>query len=226
MPRTGPEWLACSDPLLMLEALRGRASDRKLHLFAVGCCRRTLTGPTPDRSLRAVEVAERFADGLAGRQELLRARSLAFHAADQFQFRRSEELREKGETWHRPNLSDEEVRLYFVAEAAHPYTPFRIGLLRHRLRWDYQLMRVAPAILRDVVGNPFRSAIFDPCWRTPNVVALARRIYDERAFDRLPELADALEAAGCDDADILGHCRGAGPHVRGCWVIDLVLGKS
>jgi hypothetical protein len=210
----------------MLETLRGRASDRKLRLFAVGCCHRTLTGTTPARSLLAVQVAERFADGLAGRQELLRARSLPFHAAEQFSFRRSEELREKGEAWLPRNLSDEEVRLYFVAETAHPYTPVRIGLLRHRLRWDYQLMRVAPAMLRDVVGNPFRPATFGPCWRTPNVVVLARRIYDEGTFDRMPELADALEGAGCDDADTLGHCRGAGPHARGCWVIDALLGMS
>ena len=67
---------------------------------------------------------------------------------------------------------------------------------------------------------------FDAAWRTATVTSLALAIYEERAFDRLPILADALEDAGCTNADILGHCRGGGEHVRGCWVVDLVLGKE
>jgi hypothetical protein len=66
----------------------------------------------------------------------------------------------------------------------------------------------------------------EPAWLTSTVIALAKGIEDERAFDRLPILADALQDAGCDNADILDHCRGPGPHVRGCWVVDLVLGKE
>jgi hypothetical protein len=81
-------------------------------------------------------------------------------------------------------------------------------------------------VLRDVVGNPFRPATFDPFWRTSTVRGLAEGIYADRAFDRMPILADALEDAGCDSADILTHCRGDGPHVRGCWVVDLILGKA
>ncbi|MBM4071279.1 MAG: hypothetical protein FJ271_20430 [Planctomycetes bacterium] len=63
-------------------------------------------------------------------------------------------------------------------------------------------------------------------WNDDTIPRLAHSIYDERAFDRLPILADALEAAGCTDAEILSHCRGPGPHVRGCWVVDLILGKE
>jgi hypothetical protein len=74
--------------------------------------------------------------------------------------------------------------------------------------------------------NPFRPVTVDPAWQTSNVTALAQPIYDERAFDRLSILADALEDAGCDNADILNHCRQPGEHVRGCWVVDLVLGKE
>jgi hypothetical protein len=81
-------------------------------------------------------------------------------------------------------------------------------------------------LLRDVFGNPFRSVAVDAAWLTSDVVALARGIYDERAFDRMPILADALQDAGCDNDDILTHCRGSGPHVRGCWVVDLLLGKE
>jgi hypothetical protein len=80
--------------------------------------------------------------------------------------------------------------------------------------------------LRDIFGNPFRPVTADPRWLTSTAVALARTIYTDRAFDRLPILADALEDMGCDNADVLTHCRGDGPHVRGCWVTDLVLGKK
>jgi hypothetical protein len=84
-------------------------------------------------------------------------------------------------------------------------------------------------LLRDVVGNPFHSVYVEPArlvWNDGTLVKLAQGIYDERAFDRLPVLADALEEAGCHNADILSHCRQPGEHVRGCWVVDLLLGKK
>ncbi|MBL8793270.1 MAG: hypothetical protein JNM56_05145 [Planctomycetia bacterium] len=79
--------------------------------------------------------------------------------------------------------------------------------------------------LRDVFGNPFQPMTVDPAWRTSTVSSLAQAIYHERAFDRLPILGDALEDTGCDNADILNHCRQPGDHVRGCWCVDLLLGK-
>ena len=81
-------------------------------------------------------------------------------------------------------------------------------------------------LFRDIFGNPFRPVTAAPRWLTPTAVALARSIYESRTFDRMPILADALEDAWCDDADLLAHCRGDGPHVRGCWAVDLVLGKE
>jgi len=88
-------------------------------------------------------------------------------------------------------------------------------------------------ILRDIAGNPFRPVTFSPCSRTATVTNLAQTIYDDRQlpsglFDnqRMTVLADALEEAGCDNKDILDHCRSGGEHVRGCWVVDLVLGKE
>lgn len=81
-------------------------------------------------------------------------------------------------------------------------------------------------LLRDVFGNPFRPITFSPDWRTDTVTLLARQMYDGRDFSAMPILADALEDAGCDSADILDHCRGDDTHVRGCWVCDLVLEKS
>ena len=80
-------------------------------------------------------------------------------------------------------------------------------------------------LVRDIF-NPFRPIRLNPTWQTPEVVSRAQAIYDDRAFDRLPILADALEEAGCHRPDILTHCRQPGEHVRGCWVLDLLLGKS
>ena len=86
--------------------------------------------------------------------------------------------------------------------------------------------RMQTAFLRCVFGNPFHPVAFDPAWRSEAAVTLAAGIYAEHAFDRMPILADALEEAGCDHLDILTHCRGLCPHVRGCWVVDLVFGKG
>jgi hypothetical protein len=85
---------------------------------------------------------------------------------------------------------------------------------------------VALALIGDIFGNPFRPVAFDPAWRTDTAVILARQMYESREFAAMPILADALQDAGCEDESILTHCRGDGPHVRGCWVVDLVLGKE
>jgi hypothetical protein len=81
-------------------------------------------------------------------------------------------------------------------------------------------------VIHDVLGNPFRPVILDTRWLTQTAIELARGIYAEPAFNRLPILADALEESGCDHAAILEHCRDPGPHWRGCWALDLILGKA
>ncbi|MBM3980173.1 MAG: hypothetical protein FJ304_07780 [Planctomycetes bacterium] len=88
------------------------------------------------------------------------------------------------------------------------------------------LTHCLPAILRDIFGNPFRPVTFAPEWRTDTAIALARTMYEAREFSAMPILADALQDAGCDNDDVLSHCRAPGAHVRGCWVCDLVLGKE
>ncbi|MCE9566333.1 MAG: hypothetical protein K8U57_30280 [Planctomycetes bacterium] len=83
------------------------------------------------------------------------------------------------------------------------------------------------ALLRDIFGNPFEPVTFSPEWRTSTAFAIAREMYVSRDFSAMPILADALQDAGCDNEDILNHCRDANQiHVRGCWIVDLVLGKS
>lgn len=94
-------------------------------------------------------------------------------------------------------------------------------LARRQEEWGKQV-----GFIRCICGNPFRPVTADPTWLTSAVVALAEGIYADRAFDRMPILADALEGAGCEDADVLSHCRSDGLHVRGCWVVDLLLGKE
>ncbi len=94
------------------------------------------------------------------------------------------------------------------------------GLLRDRVGHEFGIH------FRDVAGNPFRPVVADSGWLTAKVVAIASGIYADRAFDRMSILANALEKAGCTNADVLLHCRGDGPHVRGCWVVDLLLGKE
>jgi hypothetical protein len=121
------------------------------------------------------------------------------------------------EDWERASVA-RDVR--WAAEYSAPATQIV------RCIWD---RGIACAIIHDIFGNPFHSPALDPSWLSWNngtVAKLARAIFDERAFDRLPILADALEDAGCHDTGILAHCRGTGEHVRGCWAVDLLLGKE
>ena len=166
--------------------------------------------PDP-RSHRALAVAERVADGLAD-----------------------------GVEWERANASLGGVQYdhtswalmfdpYIAAERGAAYTSYAVASATKPTRRQQAREAESAAqveLLRDLVGNPFRPVVPDPAWLTSDVVALARGIYDERAFDRMPILADALEDAGCADEQVLGHCRGPGPHVRGCWAVDLVLGQE
>jgi hypothetical protein len=92
---------------------------------------------------------------------------------------------------------------------------------------------LAPIIVRDIIGNPFRPVVISPAWLTATVLSLAQAAYDDRTLPAgtldntlVAILADALEEAGCQDQDLLVHCRSGGEHVRGCWVVDLILGKT
>jgi hypothetical protein len=209
------EWLACPDPDALLDHLRssGRASERKLRLFAVGCCRRVWHLMNDGRSRKAVAVVERWVDGEASRQQLEAA-----HAA-------------AGQAWRTPagtaawDASTVEWRVEAAAAAA---SHAAWAGSADRSRADER--RAQADLLRCIVGNPFRvPAPFPPAvlaWQDGTVVKLARSIYQARRFEDVPVLADALEEAGCSDADVLGHLRGPGPHGRGCWVVDALLGKG
>jgi hypothetical protein len=222
---TETEWLACTDPQKMLDFLRGRASDRKLRLFAVACCRRVWHLLVDERSREAVEVAERFADGAVTDQELGDAKSNAWEFSLHI-VHEDERFFDLDQ-----NALDAADAPAWAAEWSVDYgsdyggCPLRVVVATQRALGTAEGNTQAD-LVRCFFGNPFRPVAVDPTWLTPGVVELARTTYEDRAFDHLPVLADALEEAGCDNADILAHCRGPGPHARGCWVVDLLLGKE
>jgi hypothetical protein len=233
---TESEWLACEDPYAMLKVLEGRASERKWHLFAVACCRRYWDLLREEGSRTAVLVAERFADGLATREELAGAREEANWTAgggDGFGPERC--CMDLDDRPYNSAAAAGVIEATFDILESRKTAADLAGLPRSQWvkshagltneQWVDECRAVAD-LLRDIFGNPFPPITIDPARLTPNVVAVAWTIYQERAFDRMPELAEALEAAVCSDAEILRHCRQPGPHVRGCWVVDLILGKS
>ncbi len=199
----------------MLLFLRDKVSDRKLRLLA--CANGRLLWPwiTDHRSRQALIVAERFADGLASEQD----RADAFAACLEVPYVR--EYEPNGVAANSPRSKAAAYAQHAVWEQVFvgAYTNSQCVLPKAT-----GLPEMLPLhLLRDIFGNPFRPVIVEPQWLTETVLALAAGIYADRAFDRMPILADALEEAGCDHADILTHCREDGPHVRGCWVVDLVL---
>lgn len=202
-------WLTCEDARQMLGEVHDRATDRKLRLFACACARRVWRLLTDARSRAAVEAAERFADGL------LTVAELRAHFNEAFRLIR------QPVAILASDAANENAR-----DAAN--TAAHDAIHQHKGSKRQRSARAAPSqFLRDIFGNPFRPVALDPAWLTSDVLALASGIYAERAFDRMPILADALQDAGCTNDDILSHCRDvSAAHVRGCWVCDLVLGKS
>jgi hypothetical protein len=223
---TERKWLTCTEPQRMIDFIRNRASERKLRLFACACCRRVWHFLTPE-GRAGVQVAERYADGLAGEAE----RRAAYEAA--------------GGDWAAvytqadcapaKALADRDLlRSYCAADAAASVTQVADDRGDFLLPVPAEVSTAEDAaqchLLRDLFGNPFRRPpALDPvllAWNEGTATRIARLIYEERRFKDLPILADALIDAGCDDEVLLQHCRGPGPHVRGCWAVDLLLGKE
>lgn len=227
-----PDWLASHDPTPMLRFLLERGlGERKARLLACACCRRVWPLLPDRRSRSAVEVSERFADGRATAIELAQARNDGMAASDRL-------TRQAGWAAYwaaNAKLSGAEGPLWNVFAAAAD------AAARHAAqqsdydqlaRWEaaHDAILLAQAeLVREVVGNPFRPTRVEPHWRRWHggvVAALAEGIYEGRDFDQLPILADALEDAGCEEAELLGHLRSAKEHVPGCWALDAVRGVS
>jgi hypothetical protein len=221
---TEQEWLTWKNPLRMIKSLRRKASDRKLRLFACGCCRQLWPFLRARACRAAVEQAERYADGQASKKSLTPVRAEA---------RRATQVKDKfsSRAWaYDACLSV--VKDGPAPEVARAVTQYASAALLTK-GVDLQSARDAQAALLRDIFSPFRRLPLPLAWQTPQLVALAQAAYDQRELPagtldlaRLAVLADALEESGCDQADLLAHLRGPGPHVRGCWAVDLILGKS
>jgi hypothetical protein len=237
---TEAEWLACKDPITMLLFLRGPGatrtepigdhlativevnapglvSDRKLRLAACACCRRVWHLLHDESFRRLIEVNELYAEGSATQVEL---QTVWQKAADRYP--RFISL---------PPLYSNAVEA--VLGLRHWLDVGRLSSLGSAIRNELSESYVEPEmiaqceLIRDILGPVLFNPIgISPRLLTSDALTLAKFIYEESAFDRLPILADALMDAGCESEELLAHCRSEGPHVRGCWAVDLILGKS
>jgi hypothetical protein len=275
---TEADWLACEDPIAMIEFLRGspvgedrvswgknsheihlpqRGNDRRFRLFACWCCRRIWRHIPEPVNHAAVVAVEELLEGRMSSDKAWAALCASSSVEHTEQGRRSEPgywaVKHLGRGFYKMTAGASALLIAssvicmmdadYGPSAKHAFdcsyypgggvflTPFRWPLpmpTAIRSECSYQV-----ATLRDVFGNPFRPVAIDPAWRTATVLSLAQRGYDDRDLpaghldpDCLAILSDALEDAGCADATLLRHLRSSDPHVRGCWALDLILGKK
>jgi hypothetical protein len=198
---SGSNWGRFLYPLLRQQ--RQAAIQRKLRLFVCACFRDyEYEENRPIERVRWIEVAERYADGLATAGELRQARRQADAEADEY----PPDFVERGVI-----LAQEATTSVLDPEAV-----------------DRAIL-CGPDLLREIFGNPFRPMRIEPAWlawQNGSVVRIAQEIYDTGQFAHLRILADALEDAGCGDEALLEHCRVKSTHYRGCWAVDCLLGKG
>ena len=249
---TEADWLAIRTAHALREEFAG-LTDRKLHLLTVALLRQVWELLPSDHTRRAVEATERFADGLTTSLELARLRSTdMLETCDQLWLASDSSPVDLALIdpdfccWCIPcqcGMTEAEERVlrsgiipgvkrgietpdWIAAKAvcwAREMVAWKAGPEERELAVTGGKLRQL-TVYRDIAGDGWPT---DPCWprwRTGTVRALARGLYRDRAFDRLPILADALQDAGCDDEAVLTHCREATTHARGCWVVDLALG--
>jgi len=240
---TEDEWLASEDPGKMLKFLRRntdlryqRVSDntplgqRRLRLFGVAIMRRVADVFNDPCLHEIVEAVGGFADGIGtavafrNLQQQLRVRVFPLPLKEWSRIGCRELL-----TQHTREEFAHMVA-YCLAASDHAASNAADGYHYAALAIEGEDMAYEMTyqcdLIRDIFGNPFNPITIDPSWLTSTVIALAQKMYDTREFSAMPILADALMDAGCDNPQILEHCRGPGPHVRGCWVCDLCLGKK
>jgi hypothetical protein len=224
---TEDQWPASADAGALLARLTAEAKRhrRRLRLFSVACCRRLGRWIINERLWKCLDAAERYADGRlkdSGLDHWTAEANRSWQAAEQpgARIRNRPAVVRAHHAIAYTCLSD---RYRAYARAA----PIILGASKEFGGPFVREMRsLFPRLLRDIFGNPFRPVPFDRAWRTAAVVGLAETIYADRDFNLMPVLGDALEEAGCDEEGVLRHCRDPQQvHVRGCWVVDLVLGR-
>ena len=224
-----------ADPMAMLQLVRagGRASERKVRLLAVAGCRHLWHLLPASSTRKALSVVERYADGQASRKELLDARSRAWGATTSFV-----DVQTRSRSIPTDEAAHTHLALVATAQTTNPWPgslfDFTLPAVRKALQQDEGVL---VNLLCDIFGPlPFREVHIDLPLLNQNdglVRKLAQAAYDDRDLPsgtldaaRLAVLADALEEAGYADPEVLGHLRRPGPHVRGCFALDVVLGKS
>ena len=202
---TEPEWLACDEPMTMLWYLKGKTSARKLRLAACAYCR-SVWRFMGKASREAVSLGEMIGDEPI---DEIHREAVKWAAIE-------EVCRFEESAGYRFMAADMAYRV--LCNDGWYGVEWTIG------NWSEPNKEVS--VVHDIFGNPFRPVAFDYARLTPKVTILAQTIYADRAFDKIPALADALQEAGCTNEVMLSHCRGPGPHFKGCWVVDLVLGRE
>lgn len=213
-----PDWYT-SGPfgfLAMHPHLRAGVTERKCRMFATACCRRVWRFIPEGEPRRVIEALERVEDGASHEWEIARR------------------------FYESPAGATRAIKHALAAVAAccwESHTELASFVAEHcssavkvsgegRGAWGAE-GRAQDELFRDIFGHLFRPVAFNPSWRTDTAVPLARLMGGAREFSAMPILADALQDAGCDSEDILSHCRDTNrAHVRGCWVVDLVLGQE
>jgi hypothetical protein len=228
---TEAEWLQCCTPVIMLESIPGWASERKLRLFAVACCRRLLDQvQVSPHEKNGVEVAERFADGEASAEELGNAESYTYTEWAAGVVYSKADFQETSF-----DVESADFCAYMAVVSAPDREDYPAGAdqivcasCSAGQAWERQAQS---HLIRDIFGSPFRPIAISPTIHTSTIFSLALAAYNERRLPsgeldsvRLAVLADALEEAGISQ-EMIDHLRGPGPHVRGCWAIDAILGK-
>jgi hypothetical protein len=227
-------WKICNDPTPRLEWLQGKASERKVRLFGLACYRRLWHLLPSDRWKILADVCEQFVDKKASRSELDRAWWRVPTVSSDYGEYLVVVANNIG--FSAFTSSRAQTLASAAAKAVAGAVGGTLGVEAAKCLPRDAERTVQAILLRDIFGNPFHPIPISPAflaWHDSTVVQLAQAAYEERHLPegtldngRLAILADALEEAGCTDADILGHLREPGPHVRGCWPVDLCLGKS
>ena len=220
---TESQWLSPGNLTEHVDFLYARKHRRKLRLFSIACCRQLSRWIDEPRLFDALLRAELFADGELSDSTIGKWRRTVNKLED--------ERRRKAREWT-PQLSVYHyVRTVCLEGQYAGFTDNWRALVYHGGSFGEEVAtrgsQLAHDLLLEIFGNPFRPIPFLPEWRTDTAVSLAAQMYESRDFSAMPILADALQDAGCDNEDVLNHCRDANQtHVRGCWVVDHVLGKA
>jgi hypothetical protein len=246
-------WLTRNDLSYLSGVVSASSTLRQRRLLGCACIRRTWAQLADHRTRELVEVLEAVADYEANREQLKVAVRAAEDAIREVRIRVAKDVwfsdsvpawvaadGDEAEVWTQSAAGGhpEVVRAEAVVQYAQlkGFGSLSVEQIASSVPWrlPYWVTGATEgenaarcALVGDIFGNPFRPVAFSPSWRTDTAVSLARQMYESREFLLMPILADALQDAGCSHPDVLDHCHDpAGAHVRGCWVVDLVLGKQ